>query len=399
MRCRCGKLAEGDLESCGKLRKQENTIIIAKMEERGPVRFELFGGFRVLVDGQEVQLPEQAYLSYLRLIVMSGSVRRWQTDDRARDVLLKANKPPRMGLGGRYNFHALTGLKLNYSEGVGVFMEGDWTSDVEEFENIWESRRRASEPDLVRAEMLYRTGIRPETWRQDGVLIAHHERFRARIDELRGYYRDIQDLLSSVPRTQVAKVAENEPDVPMPAQPLKIDAVAPSVAPTATASSASRDTGRVRHGRKVHPLFPLIIWSLLACLAYNPLFGTNEDRGLAHAILQLGALFLFTSACTLALIALKCWIVLIRQTSLGRAWSTTVIGFSLIPATYYLKVVWVQELVYSLMVLEFIVTALILFSELQELRAARGVAGRVQRTAERNEQERLRATENQQGVE
>ncbi len=130
------------------------------------VRFELFGKFKVACNGREVELPDYRYLTYLKLLLLSGQTHLHQKDipgspseDQIRDIVDKANLDKVDGQGGRYGLLRETGLELRFRSGAGVYLKGEWTCDLVEFETIWRSRSATDLDTLEIALLTYADGI------------------------------------------------------------------------------------------------------------------------------------------------------------------------------------------------------------------------------------------------
>ncbi len=171
------------------------------------VRFNLFGGFVAIVDGNEVTFPERDFFSYLKLLLLSGKTSLELSEafssvpvaKRVRDVLDLGNSAPGLiSKGGRYAFKEKTGLILKYREGYGLVLRGaDSESDVREFERIWDERSDKSEQDLQHALDIYGSGIDLGTWIKDSIVVESREWIKTRLHLLQEHRNDIKAELDS----------------------------------------------------------------------------------------------------------------------------------------------------------------------------------------------------------
>lgn len=191
---------------------------LCRMESSRKVRFGLFGNFRIEVDGQPIELPNFAFFSYLRLLVLSGepylasSVTCSHPGDAkaVRETASNGNNPPQPGKGGRYDFTAKTGLSLKYREGFGLELQGDeFESDVAEFEEVWLRRTKLPDTDLENALDLYGKGVNLKTWPREKVLSECQQWIEARVQIVEQHREEIEAELE-----RRRKAAASEPIVP-----------------------------------------------------------------------------------------------------------------------------------------------------------------------------------------
>ncbi len=188
------------------------------------VRFHLFGAFRAFRNGQEVTLPDRTAGTFLRLLLLSNEPfldnvenrRRLGTYESIRTLVDKANKEPRFGQGGRYDFLRRTGLALRLREGCGICLEGEgWSCDVHDFEEIWRRRTTATEEELRRAFDLFEDGINLKSWPKDKVTKDSWLWVKERVAELDQHLADIEaELVSRPSQALVDPETVSEPSEP-----------------------------------------------------------------------------------------------------------------------------------------------------------------------------------------
>ena len=185
------------------------------------VRFELFGPFKIIVDGQEVQVPEATFLTYLKLFLLSGeaslpngrSCPLGDTSKVIRDVVDKGNSPRKAFQGGRYAFTELTGLALKYREGFGLELQGDdWTSDLWEFEELWRNCAGLTSAQLQTGLELYGEGVPIRTWRRDRTVVDCEEWIHARLVVLETRQLELKRELDSRNAKAGASAGQSEAD-------------------------------------------------------------------------------------------------------------------------------------------------------------------------------------------
>ncbi len=167
------------------------------------VRFNLFGRFTIRVDDVEIEYPEAAFFTYLKLVLLSGESLladvevhpNGYVEKNVRDPINKGNAPPRADQGGYFDFSAKTGLRLRFRKGIGFELLGDWSSDLIEFEEVWTERKTRPENDLRSALELFGVGVNIKSWPKDRVFIEAQEWIHSRLRQLQSRRDDIQSEL------------------------------------------------------------------------------------------------------------------------------------------------------------------------------------------------------------
>ncbi|MDQ2986774.1 MAG: hypothetical protein M3R13_08630 [Armatimonadota bacterium] len=191
---------------------------------KGEVRFELFGRFRIYVGDQEVASKDAAFYSYLKLLLLSGqthldktsSCPLWVSRRGVRQTVDKGNSRRRPFQGGRFDFTGETGASLKFRDGLGLHFQGaSCRSDIEDFEDVWDRRSSASHPrpkatndELLGALSQYGKGVDIQSWKKDPILIACSNWIEYRLAVLNAHRDDIQAELDS--RLDSSELAHSE---------------------------------------------------------------------------------------------------------------------------------------------------------------------------------------------
>ncbi len=155
-----------------------------------PVRFHLFGTFRASKEGRQLELPDRRYLTYLKLLLLSGkkylerkNIPSVPDEHQIRDIVDRANLPESKR--GRYGFRDKTGVEIRFRAGSGVYLRGSWTCDLVDFEQIWSNRTTAAQSQLEWALEISSGGIDPQLCQ------SKPEWFEGRLSEIANRARDI----------------------------------------------------------------------------------------------------------------------------------------------------------------------------------------------------------------
>jgi len=125
-----------------------------------------------------------------------------------RAVVDRSNRPKRTGQWGHYDFTIETGLEFRFREPAGICLIGDrWTSDIHDFEAIWEQRALVSTEKLLHALDLSEHGIDIDRWPKEPVLHDCWEWVKERVNELYEHRAQIQEEVHQRSREE-AEVVE-----------------------------------------------------------------------------------------------------------------------------------------------------------------------------------------------
>lgn len=217
------------------------------------ITFQLFGTFRVYRAGQEIDLPSFRYLDYLKLLLLSNKqylsgakIGRSLSEKQIKDVVDRANLPSSATQNGRYDFQRKTGLELRYKSGSGLYLKGaSWTSDLREFQTIWENRTSASTESLVTALGSFGSGLDRSLQPLSPPL------FQTQADSLDLKRRDIEAEIArrrNLPRTS-SKQGPHEGASHGPTGPRPLLEI-----PKPTANPARKQARRFLYGERLVPL-------------------------------------------------------------------------------------------------------------------------------------------------